>query len=118
MLQLQACCCLLTCVLARNDLLLSHTNLMVCERSYWLLWRGRERLAVLLNATGFASENGFQSSDKSFKTGHTFSNNGETWIEVRAAGFYVESCVHHGTAALCRRPFCAVPDYLLLWSGR
>jgi hypothetical protein len=27
------------------------------------------------------SENGFQ-SDKSFKTGHTFSNNGETWIEV------------------------------------
>ena len=30
------------------------------------------------------SENGFQ-SDKSFKTGHTFSNNGETWIEVSRA---------------------------------
>lgn len=42
-----------------------------------------DRTSAHLCPAGFAgSENGFQ-SDKSFKTGHTFSNNGETWIEVR-----------------------------------
>ncbi len=34
------------------------------------------------SGAGFASENGFQSGDKSFQAGHTFSNNGETWIEA------------------------------------
>lgn len=43
---------------------------------------------------GFAgSENGFQ-SDKSFKTGHTFSNNGETWIEVLACLLRAAAAVH------------------------
>lgn len=36
-----------------------------------------------MSAGYLGGENGFQ-SDKSFKTGHTFSNNGETWIEVQA----------------------------------
>lgn len=51
-----------------------------------------QSLSACAGYTG--SENGFQ-SDKSFKTGHTFSNNGETWIEVlRCARL---GCLHAGT---------------------
>mmetsp|Transcript_13036 Transcript_13036/g.39493 ORF Transcript_13036/g.39493 Transcript_13036/m.39493 type:complete len:591 (+) Transcript_13036:158-1930(+) len=53
-----------------------------CLRRHWNLHKELHGQNNRFPHNGFASENGFQSGDKSFKTGHTFSNNGETWIEV------------------------------------
>jgi CCR4-NOT transcription complex subunit 6 len=74
------------CLRAKVDVRKSFHCSTDCLRRHWGLHKELHGQSNRFNGyTG--SENGFQ-SDKSFKTGHTFSNNGETWIEVAKTRLY------------------------------